>query len=107
MRAPSGRGTDVRYTGKCRKCGAFTSAESTGNNGQKGEADATRTGGVYFNPWRYWGARCRACNAEIGVKPVHGKLSERKKCDARCMHAKGFSCECSCAGENHGAGFSA
>jgi hypothetical protein len=26
------------------------------------------------------------------------------KCDARCRHAKGNSCECSCGGEFHGAG---
>jgi hypothetical protein len=24
------------------------------------------------------------------------------KCDARCQHAKGHSCECSCGGKNHG-----
>lgn len=26
------------------------------------------------------------------------------KCDARCQHAKGHSCECSCGGANHGKG---
>jgi len=26
------------------------------------------------------------------------------KCDARCMHAKGRNCECSCGGKNHGVG---
>lgn len=26
------------------------------------------------------------------------------KCDARCRHAKGNSCECSCGGKFHGAG---
>ena len=26
------------------------------------------------------------------------------KCDARCRHAKGHNCECSCGGEFHGAG---
>lgn len=26
------------------------------------------------------------------------------KCDARCLHAKGGNCECSCGGKNHGAG---
>ena len=26
------------------------------------------------------------------------------KCDARCQHAKGRSCECSCKGANHGRG---
>jgi hypothetical protein len=25
------------------------------------------------------------------------------KCDARCQHAKGHNCECSCGGEFHGA----
>ena len=24
------------------------------------------------------------------------------KCDARCQHAKGRTCECSCGGKNHG-----
>lgn len=26
------------------------------------------------------------------------------KCDARCRHAKGRNCECSCGGQFHGAG---
>ena len=26
------------------------------------------------------------------------------KCDGRCLHAKGRTCECSCGGRNHGAG---
>lgn len=26
------------------------------------------------------------------------------KCDARCLNAKGHSCECSCGGANHGKG---
>lgn len=26
------------------------------------------------------------------------------KCDARCFHAKGHQCECSCGGKNHGKG---
>ena len=26
------------------------------------------------------------------------------KCDARCLNARGRSCECSCGGKNHGAG---
>lgn len=31
-------------------------------------------------------------------------LNPAVKCDARCTHAKGFNCECSCGGENHGKG---
>jgi hypothetical protein len=26
------------------------------------------------------------------------------KCDARCLNARGFKCECECGGKNHGAG---
>ena len=43
------------------------------------------------------------------VLPVT-RVIERKarpslhKCDDRCMEAKGFKCECSCGGKNHGAG---
>jgi len=32
------------------------------------------------------------------------KRPSKHKCDARCMNAKGTSCECSCGGANHGAG---
>jgi hypothetical protein len=38
------------------------------------------------------------------------RMIERKpnpsmhKCDARCLNATGFKCECSCGGKNHGAG---
>lgn len=28
-------------------------------------------------------------------------------CDARCVHARGFVCNCSCGGKNHGRGFTA
>jgi hypothetical protein len=28
-------------------------------------------------------------------------LNPAVKCADRCTHAKGFSCECSCGGENH------
>jgi hypothetical protein len=41
--------------------------------------------------------------------PVERKIEYKSnpplhKCDARCMSAKGRSCECSCGGKNHGAG---
>jgi hypothetical protein len=32
------------------------------------------------------------------------KNPSKHKCDARCTNAKGFKCECSCNGKNHGAG---
>lgn len=37
-------------------------------------------------------------------KTCFGDVSSRCKCDARCTHASGPSCDCSCGGKNHGAG---
>ena len=31
-------------------------------------------------------------------------VDERSPCDARCTHARGPSCDCSCNGKNHGSG---
>jgi len=44
------------------------------------------------------------------VRVVCERAIERKsnpsmhKCDARCLNATGFRCECACGGKNHGAG---
>jgi hypothetical protein len=46
----------------------------------------------------------------LGVRVAVERAIERKhfpsnhKCDARCLNATGFKCECSCGGKNHGAG---
>ncbi len=47
---------------------------------------------------------CRGCGRVLRARPVLGKVNVRVKCDARCTHAKGHSCECACGGKNHGAG---
>lgn len=48
---------------------------------------------------------CPACGSTtVRVAIVHGTLNESKRCDARCLGARHASCECSCAGTNHGAG---
>jgi hypothetical protein len=45
-----------------------------------------------------------------GRRVVVERAIERKanpsnhKCDARCLNATGFKCECSCGGKHHGAG---
>jgi hypothetical protein len=45
-----------------------------------------------------------------GEKVTVSRAIERKSfpsnhvCDARCQNAKGFKCECSCGGKNHGKG---
>lgn len=44
------------------------------------------------------------CGRETGWNFLKAFMNPSVKCDARCTHAKGFSCECSCGGENHGKG---
>lgn len=45
-----------------------------------------------------------------GVRVNATRVIERKsnpsnhQCDGRCLNARGFKCECSCKGRNHGAG---
>lgn len=48
---------------------------------------------------------CPTCSGPATVRPVRGVLVADKTCDGRCMGAFGPSCECSCAGQNHGAKF--
>jgi len=47
---------------------------------------------------------CPKCqNNSVKYGKVIGTLSDRK-CDARCLNAKGPDCSCSCNGANHGMG---
>lgn len=48
---------------------------------------------------------CPECgDASVRVAIVKGTLDESRPCDGRCLNARQASCECSCAGRNHGAG---
>jgi hypothetical protein len=49
--------------------------------------------------------KSQCCGRAMYLKPVLGKVVADKKCDARCLGAKGHVCECSCGGKNHGASF--
>ncbi len=50
---------------------------------------------------------CRGCQRLLKARPVLGIRNPSVKCDARCTEARGFKCECSCGGRNHGAGYEA
>ncbi|MEU0207361.1 hypothetical protein [Streptomyces canus] len=48
---------------------------------------------------------CPACGSTtVRAAIIKGTLNESKRCDARCLGARHASCDCSCAGKNHGAG---
>lgn len=45
--------------------------------------------------------RC-SCGRTMIAKRLKGRVSSDHVCDARCLASKGYVCECSCGGENHG-----
>jgi hypothetical protein len=47
---------------------------------------------------------CPRCNVARTVTQVRGIYNPKIRCNAKCLEARGFSCECSCGGANHGAG---
>lgn len=49
---------------------------------------------------------CPRCYAARPARLVIGVFNPKVPCNAKCINARGFSCECSCGGENHGAGMS-
>jgi hypothetical protein len=95
----------------CKRCGAKTSAlgrkvliktvkETT-------EALALVDGRLFeiSNGFAY--LPCRGgCGRVRAAFSIDGKFNAGKACNAKCMGACGPSCECRCAGKNHGAAFS-
>lgn len=77
---------------------------------------------VHYNPQQFFGVisgnlrwlkkkpyrmagRCEKCGwLHVAQREIEWKKDPSlHRCDGRCMSAKGFSCECSCGGKNHGA----
>lgn len=91
----------TRFLGKCIACkrpiSVLMTAEVRVGARQYAEGDAACH--VYSNGLVY----VSCCGRERVLKRVRGVYSEKHKCDARCTHSKGPSCECSCGGKNHGA----
>lgn len=101
-----------RHVGRCKKdrggCGkghtaiVLSSIErkpSSGSIVQEFETDRSRMPmGRHGGPI----VKC-VCGRLVSLLPVLGKYVAGKVCNAKCMAATGPSCECSCAGKNHGA----
>ena len=108
----------VRYIGKCGAC-KQTSARDYTDTQVEG-----RGAGMYRREVKVYGrlygedgqgrplfmrasadTTCPRCGAQKwNGKAVQG-FTTSHLCDARCTEAKGFRCECSCGGANHGKGF--
>lgn len=50
--------------------------------------------------------RCPTCGEQhqVARKIERPSMPSQHECDGRCMSARGFRCECSCGGKNHGRG---
>jgi len=55
---------------------------------------------------RNLGLECVAHRYPLRWQPIEGRTNPDHKCDARCIHARGPNCDCSCGGANHGAAYS-
>lgn len=49
---------------------------------------------------------CPDCGTAVKCQTIHGYESA-KPCGGSCLNAKRGTCDCSCNGENHGAGWAA
>lgn len=45
---------------------------------------------------------CPSCGKAMQYGVLRATVREEVKCDARCTHARGHTCDCSCGGANHG-----
>ena len=114
--------TQVRFFRVCA-CGVRHTALMTQVTTQRYETETYSYGpgrpleartDVAGNPIRSWKNVSTRLDRETHVKcgcgrafylhPVKGTIKAEVKCDSRCTDAKGFCCECSCGGKNHGAG---
>ncbi|GAP37349.1 hypothetical protein ABXN37_19690 [Piscinibacter sakaiensis] len=48
---------------------------------------------------------CAGCGRPMAWGYLEAAHRPGVPCDARCTNARGFKCDCSCAGKNHGAGW--
>jgi hypothetical protein len=101
---------EIRYTAKCKGCGETMSTLVTTEKSIVGRSivvwgsmyrDEKGESGVIGNH----AIRCRKCGNGRTAKPVKGTFNAAHVCSARCTASKGFVCDCSCGGKNHGAAY--
>lgn len=114
-------GPTTRYTLKCNRCKAFATVDFPRTNVIADLVTATKdihgklalAGFKNVRPLdpkdvfpllNQHSLYC--CNTDIAVKPLKATYNKDVPCNAKCTAAKGNSCECACAGKNHGKSFS-
>lgn len=51
--------------------------------------------------------RCLACKGRCEASEIYGRYIAEMVCGSKCTGAVGPSCDCSCAGKNHGGKYAA
>jgi hypothetical protein len=110
-----GERAQQRYIAKCKACGTVTSGVTSGQNPRRYKEDPQRTGDLYTyaqpkgEPAQATPGSivldCRGCGRPRYAKLVRGIYNPEVACSPRCMSATGTTCECSCAGKNHGGAY--
>lgn len=72
--------------------------------GQTVQLGSIRHDGSIYTSAKHFTGSCPACGERHQVERAIERKSSpsNHKCDARCETARGFKCECSCGGRNHG-----
>lgn len=105
----------ARFIGRCKSCKGVARIEapevgrrkvSLGYGRTETRIDRVTPNGARVEGYDRFFLVC-LCGRHVEFRKIRGVFSERKQCNARCMSSHGPSCECSCAGENHGASFGA
>jgi len=61
-------------------------------------------GSIYSSAKHFSGLNAMGQRVQVERAIERKSNPSNHKCDARCLNATGFKCECSCGGKNHGAG---
>jgi len=99
----------MRFTGRCRTCKSVTSVNVAVQKDFHGRRSVDLATGARESVHHsnslglHFGATC-LCTSLITFIGVRGRVTAHK-CGAKCLASKGFVCDCSCGGKNHGAGF--
>lgn len=100
------------YIGNCKKCKKGRRVSYPHRNAA-GRSYRPGPGGEELYPRSYqWDGKKYVgdCVCDCGRffdtwKPIEGVVVENVRCDSRCIYARGHTCNCSCGGKNHGAGW--
>jgi hypothetical protein len=102
----------VAMIAKCKGCNEVMSTIITTEKSVIGRSitnwgamfrDEKGESGVYGNH----AIRCRKCGKGRAARPVKGTYNPEHICSAKCLTSKGFACDCSCGGKNHGGAYAA